>query len=258
MSPLVVALSGVAGLLLGSFITVVIDRVPRGASVVQPGSACGGCGVRLGVVDLVPIASWIALRGRCRRCAASIGWEPIVVELAAVAASVAVAIRFREQPWAVAAHVVLAGALVAQTAIDLRTRRLPREVTYTAIALGLPLLVVAALVGGTPERIAMALGGAALATLMMGLIHVAARGGMGAGDVRFAPLLGLYLGWQNPGLVPIGLFLAFALGSVGGLAYMAVTGFRRRAAVPFGPFMACGAFVAMFVGQDILDVILAR
>lgn len=253
----VVVVAAVAGLLIGSFLTVVIDRVPRGASIAQPGSACGSCGLRLGPLDLVPVVSWLALRGRCRRCRAWIGLDPLLVEIATAAAFVAFALKF-DPLWAIAAHCVLGAALVAQTVIDLRTKRLPREVTYAAIACGFPLLVVASLVADEPRRIAMAIGGAALATAIMGVIHLASRGGMGDGDVRFAPLLGMYLGWQNPGIVPLGLFAGFIAGAVAGLVVMAIGKGSRKTALPFGPFMALGALVAVFAGQSWVDLVLAR
>jgi leader peptidase (prepilin peptidase) / N-methyltransferase len=253
----IVVAVAVAGLLIGSFLTVVIDRVPRGASIAQPGSACGSCGLRLGPLDLVPVFSWIALRGRCRRCQAWIGWEPIIVELVTAGAFVAFALKF-DPLWTIAAHCVLGAALVAQTVIDLHTKRLPREVTYASIAIGFPLLVVASLVADEPRRIAMAVGGAALATAIMGLIHLASRGGMGDGDVRFAPLLGMYLGWQNPGIVPFGLFAGFIAGAVVGVALIIIGRGGRKTALPFGPFMALGAFIAVFAGQWMVDVVLAR
>lgn len=253
----VVVVVAVLGLLIGSFLTVVADRVPRGASVVRPGSACGRCGAELTSVDLVPVASWLVLRGRCRHCRATIGWEAPVVELATAATFVAFALRF-DAVWTITAHCVLGAALVAQTAIDLRTRRLPREVTYVAIALGLPLLTVAALVDDEPRRIAMAVGGAALATAIMGPIHLAARGGLGDGDVRLAPLLGLYLGWQNPGIVPLGLLLGFVAGAIAGVAVIVAAKGDRKTALPFGPFLALGTLAAVFIGQDLVDLILAR
>jgi leader peptidase (prepilin peptidase)/N-methyltransferase len=170
---------------------------------------------------------------------------------------VAFALRF-DAWWVIASHCVLGAALVAQTAIDLRTKRLPREVTYTAIALGFPLLVLASSAADEPRRIALAIGGAALATAIMGVIHVASRGGLGDGDVRFAPLLGMYLGWQNPGIVPLGLFLGFIAGALVGIVVIAAGKGGRKTALPFGPFMALGTFVAVFIGQDLVDLILAR
>jgi leader peptidase (prepilin peptidase) / N-methyltransferase len=89
----------------------------------------------------------------------------------------------------------------------------------------------------------------------MGTIHVASRGGMGEGDVRLAPLLGAYLGWLNPGIVPIGLFYGFLLGAVVGVALMAIGSAGRRTAVPFGPFLAAGTVLAVLTGQEVVDLL---
>lgn len=252
---LLVAACAVGGLLIGSFLTVVVDRVPRGASVVAPPSACGACGNRLGAPDLVPVVSWLVLRGRCRRCDTPIGVEPVVVELSTAALFVLFGVRFGVSVELVA-FCVLAAALVALTWIDLREQRLPREITYVAIAIGAPLLAAAALVAGEPERIWMMLLGAGIALALMFVIYLGARGGMGEGDVRLAPLLGLYLGWLNPGIVPVGLFFGFLLGAIVGVALMAARRGGRRTAIPFGPFLAAGTVVAVFAGQPFLDLVL--
>jgi leader peptidase (prepilin peptidase)/N-methyltransferase len=251
---LVVLACAVMGLLIGSFLTVVVDRVPRGASVVQPPSACGSCGHRLGPMDLVPIASWVVLGGKCRYCKATIGIEPIVVELANAALFVAMGWHFGADV-VVIAFCILSAALVALTWIDLHEFRLPREITYVAIGLSTPVLAIAALVNDEPERIWQAFLGAGIALAIMGLIYLGSRGGMGDGDVRLAPLLGLHLGYLNPGIVPVGLFLGFLLGAVVGVGLMAFGGGGRKTAVPFGPFLAAGTILAVFVGQDIVDLI---
>ncbi len=248
----------VAGLLIGSFLTVVVDRVPNGESVVAPPSRCGSCGLRLGPLDLVPVLSWVALRGRCRQCRAPIGIEPIVVELTTAALFVLMAIRFDDTRAAIPAYCILMAVLVAQTWIDLHTQRLPREITYTGIVLGVISLTVAAIVLDEPERIWMMALGAVIALVAMWLIYTLSKGGMGDGDVRLAPLLGLYLGWLNPGIVLPGLFFGFVAGAVVGVAMMAVDRAGRRTAVPFGPFLALGTVVAIFVGQHFVDLVLAR
>jgi leader peptidase (prepilin peptidase)/N-methyltransferase len=248
----VVVACAVGGLLIGSFLTVVVDRVPRGGSVVAPPSACGGCGMRLGPLDLVPVVSWLALRGRCRGCGTAIGAEPIVVELATALLFVAFGLRFGAEPELIA-FCVLAAALVALTWIDLHEQRLPREITYTAMALGAPLLAGSAWLGEEPERIWMMVLGAGIALALMGGIYLASRGGLGDGDVRLSPLLGMYLGWLNPGLVPLGLFLGFLLGAVVGVGAMAAGRAGRRTALPFGPFLAAGTVLAVLVGQRLLD-----
>jgi len=255
---LVIVIVVVAGLVIGSFLTVVVDRVPNGASVVAPPSRCGSCGLRLGPLDLVPVISWVALRGRCRQCRTPIGIEPIVVELTTVTLFVLMAIRFDDTRAAIPAYCILMAVLVAQTWIDLQTQRLPREITYTGIVLGVISLTIAAIIIDEPERIWMMALGALIALVAMWLIYMISKGGMGDGDVRLAPLLGLYLGWLNPGIVLPGLFFGFVAGAVVGVAMMAVNQAGRRTAVPFGPFLALGTIVAIFVGQHFVDLVLAR
>jgi leader peptidase (prepilin peptidase)/N-methyltransferase len=248
----------VAGLVIGSFLTVVVDRVPQGLSVSAPPSRCGSCGLRLGPLDLVPVFSWLALRGKCRRCRAPIGIDPIVIELTNAGLYVLMAIRFDDMRAAIPAYCILMSVLIAQTWIDLKTKRLPREITYTGIVLGAIALTLAAVVIDEPERIWMMALGAVIALATMWLIYAVSRGGMGDGDVRLAPLLGMYLGWLNPGIVLPGLFFGFIAGAVVGVAMMAFDRAGRRTAVPFGPFLALGTVVAIFVGQHFVDLVLAR
>ena len=252
-----ISFAALYGLLIGSFLTVVVDRVPRGASIVQPGSACGNCGLRLGPLDLVPVFSWLALRGKCRKCHTSIGTEPLVLELSTSLLFGLTAWHFGLS-WRTPAFCVMMAGLVALSWIDLHTRRLPREITYTTCAIGVPLLVVAALVEHTPARLWMMVLGAAMSLASMGLIYVASRGGMGDGDVRLSPLLGAYLGWLNPGLVPVGLFFGFFTGAIIGVAVLVTRHGDRKTMVPFGPFLALGTVLAIFFGQRYIDFILAR
>jgi leader peptidase (prepilin peptidase)/N-methyltransferase len=247
----------VAGLLIGSFLTVVVERVPQGGSVMAPPSRCGSCGLRLGPLDLVPIVSWIALRGKCRQCRVPIGVEPIAIELTTAGLFVLFAIEFgasAELP----AYCILGATLIAQTWIDFRTQRLPREITYVGVILGGIALIVAAIVLDEPERIWMMVLGAAIATATMWVIYALSRGGMGEGDVRLAPLLGMFLGWLNPGIVLPGLFFGFIAGAISGIVMMAANKAGRRTALPFGPFLALGTIVAIFYGQEFLDILLHR
>lgn len=252
-----IAFSAAFGLLIGSFLTVVVDRVPRGASIVQPGSACGNCGLRLGARDLVPVFSWLFLRGRCRQCHTSIGIEPLVLEVSTSFLFGLMAWHFGWS-WRLPAYCVLMAGLVALTWIDLRLKRLPREITYTTGAMMVPLLCVAAMVEHAPRRMWMMALGAGVALALMGLIYLASRGGMGDGDVRLSPLLGAALGFVNPGLAPIGLFFGFLAGAVVGVVVLVGHHGDRRTAVPFGPFLALGTVVALFVGQRYIDILLVR
>jgi len=251
---LVLVACAVMGLLVGSFLTVVVDRVPRGGSVVAPPSACGSCGNRLTAPDLVPIGSWLALRGKCRHCGASIGVEPLIIEIANASLFVLFGLKFGADV-ALIAFCIFGAALVALVWIDLHEFRLPREITYTAFVLSAPILVAAALINDEPERIWKAGVGAAIALAIMGLIYIGSRGGMGDGDVRLAPLLGLHLGYLGLGLVPVGLFFGFLLGAVIGVGAMAVGSAGRKTALPFGPFLAAGTVLAVFVGQWFVDLV---
>jgi leader peptidase (prepilin peptidase) / N-methyltransferase len=255
--PSLIVLMAVAGLVIGSFLTVVVDRVPRGESVLTPPSRCGSCGFRLGPPDLIPVVSWVALRGRCRRCRAPIGIEPIVIELSTAGIFVLFALVFGDTA-PLPAYCILGAVLVAQTWIDLHTQRLPRGITHAGMVLGGIALTITAIVIDEPERIWMMALGAAIALVTMWLIFWVSRGGMGEGDVRLAPLLGMYLGWLNPGLVVPGLFFGFLAGAVVGVAMMATDRAGRRTALPFGPFMALGTVVAILAGQQFVDFVVAR
>ena len=252
-----IAISALYGLLFGSFLTVVVDRVPRGASIVQPGSACGNCGLRLGPLDLVPVFSWLVLRGRCRKCHTNIGIEPLVLELSTSLLFGLTAWHFGLS-WRTPAFCALMAGLVALSSIDLHTRRLPREIIYATAAVGVPLLVVAALVERAPQRLWMMLLGAAIAFGVMALIYLGSRGGMGDGDVRLSPLLGAYLGWLNPGLAAVGLFFGFVTGALIGVGLLVAKRGDRKTAVPFGPFLALGTVLAIFFGQRYISFLLAR
>ncbi len=252
-----IAIAAAYGLIIGSFLTVVVDRVPRGASIVSPGSACGNCGLRLGFRDLVPVFSWLALRGKCRRCRTNIGTEPLILELLTGLLFGLFAWKFGPT-WALPAYCVLGAGLIGLSWIDLRTKRLPRQIIYVTAALGIPLLCVAALVIHEPRRIWTMLLGGGIALAFMAIVYLASRGGMGDGDVRLSPLLGAYLGWLNPGFVAVGLFLGFFFGAIVGVAMMATGKAGRKTAVPFGPFLALGTIVAIFIGQRCIDLFMRR
>lgn len=259
--PLVVVL----GLLIGSFLTVVVDRVPGGGSVMAPPSACGNCGLRLGPIDLVPVVSWLALGGKCRQCRTKIGIEPIVIELATAGLFTIFALRFNDDFVSVVpAFCIFAATLVAQSWIDFKVQRLPREITFWGAGLGGIALTVSAIVIDEPERIWMSALGAAIALAIIGGIYLGANWrygkdvAFGFGDVILAPFLGMFLGWINPGIVAPGLFFGFLLGTLAAIPALITKKADRQTALPFGPFLAAGAVVAVFVGQHFVDLVLAR
>lgn len=183
-----------------------------------------------------------------------------LVALAAltVAVTALTVLRFADTPATIPAYVWLVAVLAVQTAVDLRTRRLPREITNVGLVIGALLLTAAAIVNDEPERLWMMLIGAAITTLLLWLIHVLSGGDFGEGDVRLAPLLGLYLGWLNPTLVFVALLVAFVAGATVGAVLLATRRVQRDASLPFGPFLALGTMAAVLVGQTLFDLVLAR
>jgi leader peptidase (prepilin peptidase) / N-methyltransferase len=257
---LVIVYAAIGGLLIGSFLTVVVDRVPKGESIVSPGSRCGSCDLRLGPLDLVPVVSWVVLRGRCRRCRTNIGIEPLVLELTTASLFVAMAAKFGLS-WELFGYLALAAGLVANGWIDLRTMYLERSITEVTAALMVPFLVVGALVADEPRRIVTMIGGAVIAFAFMGGVYWVANRrygkgqAFGFGDVVLSPLLGAALGWLGLPFVPVGLFLGFFIGAVIGVAAMAAGDAGMKTQIPFGPSLAAGTIAAVFVGRPIIDTL---
>lgn len=241
---------GVLGLLIGSFLNVVIHRVPAGLSLVSPGSACPACAHPVRAFDNVPVLSWLALRGRCRDCAAPIAARYPLVELATGLLFVLVGWRFGATPYAAAALVVTAAG-IALVMIDLDHRRLPFGVTG-AMAVGTVLALGIDTVRYGAAPVPTALAAAALWLAVYGGIWLATGGrGMGLGDVALAPVLGLALGWLGWGPALVGLGAGFAIGAVVGVGLMAAGRARAGSKVPHGPFLVSGAALGMLAGGPV-------
>jgi len=238
------------GLLIGSFLNVVIHRVPAGESIVSPGSRCPRCGVGLRARDNVPVISWLLLRRRCHSCAEPISGRYPAVELLTGVVFGITAARFGVDP-VVPAFLLFGAALVAVAAIDLELRIIPKRIVWPVFAAGALMIAAAAWWDRDPGRILLALGGAVAAFAVFFVIHFISPRGMGFGDVRLAALVGLFLGWLGWGHVALGLFGGFLLGSIAGVAAL-MAGRSRKSALPFGPFMAAGALLAVWVGEPIL------
>jgi leader peptidase (prepilin peptidase) / N-methyltransferase len=249
-APFFVSLVGVMGLLIGSFLNVVIYRVPAGLSVVRPGSTCPGCRSAIRAHDNVPVVSWLVLRGRCRDCATSISARYPLVELATGVLFAVTAWRLGPSAFVVAALVLMAGG-VALFMIDLDHQRLPFAITGT-IAVGVVVVLAVAAVTGDADHVPRALMSTALWLAVYGGIHLATAGrGMGLGDVALAPVLGLVLGWSGWGASLVGLLGGFLVGAVVGVALLASGRAGARSRVPHGPFLLTGAALGLFVGQPL-------
>ena len=262
---------GVFGSLIGSFLNVVIFRVPAGRSIVSPPSACGACGARVRPFDNLPGLSWAVLRGKCRDCRAPISVRYPLVELGTALFFAAVA-WYLLSNFAVAtggtagivatvlvlvAFLYFAAISVALALIDLDTQRLPNSIVLPAYPVAAVLLAAAALTAGAPERlITMAVGGAGLFAVYFGMASLY-RGGMGFGDVKLAGVIGLFLGWLGWGPLAVGAFSAFILGGLFSLVLVMTRGATGRTAIPFGPWMLLGAWVGIFAGDQIASAYLA-
>jgi leader peptidase (prepilin peptidase)/N-methyltransferase len=238
---------GVLGLLIGSFLNVVIYRVPAGLSLVAPGSACPACAHPVRPRDNVPVVSWLVLHGRCRDCAAPIATRYPLVELATGLLFLVVGWRFGSTPYAVAALVVTAAG-VALFMIDLDHRRLPFAITG-AMAVGTVLALAIDVVRHGAASVPTALLAAGLWLAVYGGIWLATSGrGMGLGDVALAPVLGLALGWLGWGPALVGLGAGFVIGAVVGLVLLLSGRAKAGSKVPHGPFLLSGAALGMLAG----------
>jgi leader peptidase (prepilin peptidase)/N-methyltransferase len=242
--------AGVFGLLIGSFLNVVIWRAPRGESIVRPPSHCPGCNEPIRPRDNVPVLSWLLLRGRCRHCGTRISVRYPLVELLTAALFVVMAVRIGWHP-ALPAFLYLAAIGVALAMIDLDVRRLPDVITLPSYAVGLALLGIAAAVDGQAWPLERAAIGMAALYAFYYLLAVVAVGGMGFGDVKLAGVLGLYLAWIGWGALVAGAFLAFLIGALVSIGLVLFAGAGRKTRVPFGPFMLAGALLGILCGQQI-------
>ena len=245
---------GLFGLVVGSFLNVVVWRVPRGESIVSPGSHCPACDAQLGPAENVPVLSWVIQRGRCRHCRAGISARYPLVELGTAGLWVGLAARFGAA-WELPAYLTLSAGLVALSLIDLDHFLLPNKVLYpTGFLTGGLLLLPAAIDGQWDSYLRAVLGGAAAFAVFF-VIHLISPRGMGFGDVRLSFVLGLALGWLSWRLVYLGLFLGFLLGAVIGTLLIAVGRKTRKDHVPFGPFLAAGAMIAIYFGDPLLRLL---
>ena len=258
----VILLVGVFGLIIGSFLNVVIWRLPRGESLSHPGSACPKCNHAIRWWDNVPVVSWLVLRGRCRDCGNSISWRYPAVETATGVFFAAVGFwvfdggsRSGNDPLAQAltliAYLYLAGVSVALTMIDLDTNRLPNALVLPGYIVGVVLLGGSSLLSGDIDSIISAVIGAASLFVAYLLMAIAYPGGMGFGDVKLSGVLGLFLGWLGWGPLLVGAFGAFLLGGIFSVALVVVRRAGRKSGIPFGPWMLAGAWLGIFAGEAV-------
>ena len=244
-----IAFAAVGGLLLGSFLNVVVHRLPQHISIVFPASACPSCGAHVRPQHNIPVVSWLMLGGRCADCSAPISPRyPLVEALTGALLAAVAAVHFGDTPELVLG-LVLVGFLVPMALIDLDHQIIPNRLTLpaavTAIVLGTALDP-----SGEPERLIAGVAAAAF-LLTAALIK---PGGMGMGDVKLAGVMGFFLGAP----VAVALMVGLVAGSIAGAVVVARKGVAagRKTKVPFGPFLALGGVVAVLAGAPLLDAYL--
>jgi len=242
------------GLIVGSFLNVVVYRVPRGLSVVRPRSRCPWCGGEIAAFDNVPVLGYLLLRGRCRRCGGPIGWRYPAVEAGMGFLFLLIYLRFGERPPAIAAA-LFSALVVALGLIDFDHLLLPDSITLPGIAVGWLLSVPSAfrepiaLIGPEPSGLGLLCGAGGLFLFAEAWLWLRNEEGLGLGDAKMFGLVGAFLGWR-------GCVTTMAVACVAGTLVAVLLLLRgrahRRTRLPFGVFLAFGGLVALFVGPAFL------
>jgi leader peptidase (prepilin peptidase) / N-methyltransferase len=231
------------GLVIGSFLNVVIARLPDGKSLWRPRSACPGCSAPIAWYDNIPVLSFILLARRCRQCGMAIPWRYPIVEAGTGAAFVLAYLLLGRTPDFVVAVVLLA-MLIAITAIDLAHQIIPDVITLPGILAGVMANLATGRVAWLESLLGIVAGGG-----IFFVIIVASRGGMGGGDMKLGAMLGAFLGWK------LGLFavlLGVLAGGVVAVGLLLLGRKGRKEAIPFGPFLALGGAITFLWGDKLL------
>jgi leader peptidase (prepilin peptidase)/N-methyltransferase len=242
---------GILGLVIGSFLNVVIYRVPLHMSIVSPRSSCPSCHTPILERDNIPVVSWLLLRGKCRTCANPISVRYLVVELACGGLFAGVAAR-EGFNWDVPALLIFVAGLLALASIDLERLILPKSIVYSTLVLLIASLVLDAGVSDQWHRLLIAgLCAAGWFVVFFSLNFIGPRY-LGFGDVRLSLVLGVALGWLGIRYVILGFFSANLIGAILGVALIAMKKMSRDQPIPFGVFLSLGAALAIYAGPELL------
>lgn len=245
MKFLYLALAFLLGLIVGSFLNSLIYRLPRGISVARGRSLCPKCGHKLQALDLVPLFSFLFLKGKCRYCHAPISFRYPLVEFLA-GAGLGLLFWFYGFSLLFFQWAILYLLLLPLFFIDIEHKLLPDALTIPGIFIGLGFRMVSGNLWQSPL-------GAAMGGGLFFLIYLLWKGGMGGGDIKLALMVGAFLGYP---LVLVWFFLSFILGAIGGIVGLAFFKLKGKSAIPFGPYMAVGALITAFWGKTILEAYL--
>lgn len=238
----------VFGSTIGSFLNVCIHRIPSGQSIAFPASHCPKCETPIHPWDNIPVLSYLILRGRCRSCGVEIPLRYPLVEALGGVAAVASYLAFGAAPHAVLAFAFLS-ALIVITFIDIDHQIIPDAISLPGILVGVGAAFIPGNLAWTDSILGVLVGGGILFAIAEGYFRLTGREGMGGGDVKLLAMIGAFLGWRA---VPVTLMVASLSGTLLGLAMMMRRGEGRQMAIPFGPFLAAGAVVALFAGEPLM------
>ncbi len=236
------------GLAIGSFLNVVIYRLPRGQSLVSPPSTCPSCRTRLRAIDNIPVLSWVMLGGRCHKCQAPISAQYPLVEAVTGALFLLVAWFTPEVSPLLVARLLLVCILVVLFGIDLHHQILPNAITLPGIVIGF-LFSLAGSPGWIDSLLGILLGGGILYGIAAAYYAVRREEGLGMGDVKMLAMIGAFLGWKA---VLVTLMLSTFAGAIVGVALIAFSRGGMKLALPFGTFLALGALAAMLAGDPLI------
>lgn len=243
------SIAGLFGALIGSFLNVCIYRLPRQESIAWPGSHCPSCSHSIAWYDNIPILSYVTLAGRCRHCTLPIPFRYPLVEILNAIGYVGLFWVFGPG-WVAVAYGVLYSALLVVAGTDLSHKIIPNVVTFPGILVGLLCATTVLPLGFLGGVLGVLVGGGILWLLAWASPYLFGKEGMGGGDIKLLAMIGAFLGWK-PAVMTI--MVGSFLGSLVGVTLIAAQVIKREDYIPFGPFLVCGALVALFFGQSILD-----
>ena len=240
--------SFILGVVVGSFLNVCIHRLPREESVVRPRSRCPRCGSGIRAYDNIPVLSWLILRGRCRNCGERISAIYPFVELLNGTLALFLFLRFGPSIEFLALF-LFTSALVAVTFIDLEHQIIPDVISLPGIVIGFAFSFFIPTVGWGSSLAGILAGGGSLLLVAYGYELLTKKEGMGGGDIKLLAMMGAFLGWKS---IPFIIFASSLVGSVVGIALMLLQKKDSKLAIPFGPFLALGAVIYIFFGDEII------
>ena len=248
MSHLELITAFIFGICIGSFLNVCIFRLPAGKSIVHPPSSCPGCNAAIRFYDNIPVLSWFILRGQCRNCHTPIAFRYVMVEILGGFMAVCVYLRFGPSVQGIIYFSFIAALLVI-TFIDIDYHIIPDVISLPGILLGFAASFFIPTLSWMDSLIGILAGGGSLYAVAWGYERITGKEGMGGGDIKLLAMIGAFIGWQG---VLLTIFVGSAIGTLVGLIDMRVKKKDMKMRIPFGPFLALGAIIHLFLGNELI------